>query len=120
MRKRAITVVSILALGVAEPALAADQPRPTDQPPVVVTGQRPVLHKCAARDEACIKAVIERIWTENRKEVEAWCLQEGMRLAGQRWQMRALLGDGAIGPYNQDMPEAERQLCDYGRTHPAR
>ena len=38
-----------------------------------------------------------------------------MRHTAERWQMRALMG--GTGPDNQTVPDAERQLCDYGRAH---
>ena len=120
MRRKVIGLLAgAAALGVAAVAVAAapPPPPPTDQAPVTVTGQRPVLHRCGDRDEACIKTVIQRIWTDNPQQVKEWCVQETMRFTRQRAAMRALLGDGAIGPYNQDMPDAERELCDYGRTH---
>jgi len=120
MRNWAIsTMAALFALAAAQPALSAPPPPPppSDTSTVVVTGQKPVTHKCGERDQACIKAVIQRIWTENPKEVQEWCVKEGMRYTNQRATMRALLGDGAIGPYNSDMSDTERQLCDYGRTH---
>jgi len=117
MRSWAIMAVTALALGCAQPAAAAPAP-PPEQPPVVVTGQRPVLHKCGARDQVCVAAVIKQIWLDHPKEVREYCLKEEMRYNDQKWMLQSMRGPGDVGPVNADMPDSERQLCDYGRKHP--
>ncbi len=91
---------------------------PADSPPVVVTGQRPVLHKCAPRDQVCVATVIRQIWLDHPQEVRAYCLKEEMRYTDQKWMLQSMSGPGDPGPVNMDMPDSERQLCDYGRKHP--
>ena len=102
----------------AAPAPAAPPPT-SEAPPVVVTGQRPVTHKCGGRDQVCIAAVIKQIWLEHPQEVREWCLKQDMRYSNETMMLHSLAGPGDVGPMDHAMPEAERQLCDYGRTHKA-
>ncbi len=99
------------------PPAPTPPPAPGQAPIVTVTGQRPLpQHKCGPRDDACIKAVVANIWAQHPQEVRQWCLKEDMRLTEKRFMFEQFAAPGD-SPVDTSVPDAERQLCDYGRKH---
>jgi hypothetical protein len=117
-----VEIVAIAVLAIGSGAVAqttsgvATVPSGADTQ-VTVKGKR--LHPCRERDQACIQDVIAEAWKENPQKVDGFCVREEWRMVQQHMTAEAIAEGGAFGSvssidYDQQLPPAERALCEYG------
>ncbi len=130
-------IVSILAMAMlATGSAALAQPTPTEPPApttapsaakgiaktadnaeVVVKGKR--LRACHEKDQACIQEVVAEAWKQYPEKVDGFCVREEWRVIQQRQTLETIAGGGAFGQsastdVDDQLPPAERVLCEYG------